>query len=386
MKRKPIPKADLETLIPLLIGTWRRFHKIAGPSDRLQTREFRSVVEAIANLQEAFNAGTPSKKHYFEEPKLLGAYLLYQWVVHYQQALSLMGEFPTSLRRVLDLCSGPGPFAFAALKHGASEVFALDQNQTALQLAGEIAGRYGFPIQIRKWECPSSLPVSGEFDCIILGHCLEELFPISIKGSLEKQHQFLDSLLNLLTPQGYLLIAASSFGESNNRILQIRDSMVKKRVPIQAPCVWQGECPALQTSNSPCYAQREFEKPYLIKELQRAAQINLSSLKMSYLILRSPQAAWPNLGTEHALYRIISPPVDSFQGKKYYLCGTGGKKSLSSRLTEHPAESRAFDFLRRGDLISVENAFEVKNSCEIVSGTSVKLKAPAGKPLPELET
>lgn len=53
MKRKPIPKADLETLIPLLMGTWRRFHKISGPSDRLQTREFRGVVEAITQLQEA---------------------------------------------------------------------------------------------------------------------------------------------------------------------------------------------------------------------------------------------------------------------------------------------------------------------------------------------
>lgn len=385
MKRKPIPKADLETLIPLLMGTWRRFHKISGPSDRLQTREFRGVVEAITQLQEAFNAGTPPKKHYFEDPKLLGAYLLYQWVVHYQQGLSLLGELPSSPKRILDLCSGPAPFSFAALKHGAREVFALDQNQTALQLAGEISGRYGFPIQIRCWEHPSSLPVSGEFDCIILGHCLEELFPISVKGAIEKQQQFLDYLLRLLTPHGYLVIVGNSFGESNNRILQIRDAMVKKRVPIQAPCVWQGECPALQTSNSPCYAQREFEKPYLIKELQRAAQINLSSLKMSYLILRSPQAAWPKLEQEQALYRIISPPVDSFQGKKFYLCGTGGKKSLSSRLPEHPPESKAFDFLRRGDLISIEKAFEVKSSYEIIAETSLKLKAPAGKPLPEIE-
>jgi SAM-dependent methyltransferase len=384
MKRKPQPKIDLETLMPLLLGVWRRFHKLSGPSDSLQTREFRGVVAAVKELQQIVNGGQPAKKNYFEDPNLLGAYVLYNWVLHYQQAFSLIGEIPHKPRRVLDLCSGPAPFAFGALKHGAAEVYALDQNATALQLGAEIAGRYGLPIQVRKWECPSSLPVAGEFDLIILGHCLEELFPPQAKGWGERQEKFLDSLVQRLTPHGHLLIVGSSLGEPNRRILQIREMMVKKRVPIQAPCVWQGECPALQTPNSPCYAQREFEKPYLIKELQRGAEINLGSLKMSYLLLRSPQAAWPNVG-QQPLYRIISPPVESFHGKKFYLCGTDGKKSLSSRLPQHPPESKAFDFLRRGDLISIENPLENKSALEIKENTSLKLYAPAGKALPEIE-
>lgn len=382
MKRKPSPKPDLETLIPLLLGVWRRYHKLAGPSDSLQTREFRDVVSHIKVLQDVVNGAKPAHPNYFDNPHTLGAYLLYQWVIHYQQGLSLISEIPITPRRVLDLCSGPAPFAFAALRHGSQDVFALDQNQQALQLGAEVAGRYGLPIQVRRWEFPSSFPISGEFDLIILGHCLEELFPQNVKGWPEKQDQFLQSLLQRLTPHGYLLLVGSSLGEANRRILQIRDNMVKKRVPIQAPCIWQGECPALQSTNSPCYAQRELEKPYLIKELQRAADINLGSLKMSYLLLRNPQASWPQLNEEQ-LYRVISPPVDAFQGKKFYLCGTQGKKSLSSRLTNHPNESKAFEYLRRGDLISIENPIENKSAFEITADTTVKLKAPAGKPLPE---
>lgn len=385
MKDKRVIKSDLEALIPLLIGVWRRYRKEGGPSDVLQTREFRSVVAAVKKLQSGLEAEKDLLgQDYFSQPELLSAYLLYQWVLHYQQGLSLIGELPIVPRRVLDVCSGPAAFAFAALQHGAHEVFATDRNLTALQLGAEICGRYGAALNVRRWNCLAEpLPISGQFDLIILGHCLEELFPSTIKNWQEQQEQFITFLLERLTPNGYLLIAESSFLDANRRVLQLRDQLVKKGVPVQAPCVCRGACPALQTKNSPCYAQREFEKPKLIKEIQRAAQINLSSLKMSYIIFRSPQAQWPAL-PEKKLYRIISPPVESYQGERYYLCGIEGKKNLGSHLKEQPLESRAFDFLRRGELISVEDALETSQTLDIVKGTKVTVEAPCGKPVKEL--
>lgn len=281
MKQKKTPENDLENIMPILIGAWRRFRKEPGPADVLQTREFRGVVEAVKTL----HAGLENKKtligqDYFAKPELLGAYLLYQWVVHYQQGMSLLGELPSTPNRVLDICSGPAPFAFAALRHGAREVFATDQNERALELGAEVSGRYGMPLSVRKWNCTNQpIAVEGKFDLIIMGHCLEELFPDTSKGWQERQNQFVSSMLNRLTPHGYLLVVESSFIEANRRVLMLRDHLVKAGVPVQAPCVWQGECPALQTKNSPCYAQREFDKPYLVKEIQRGAQINLSSLK-----------------------------------------------------------------------------------------------------------
>lgn len=382
-KNRPI-NTDLETLMPLLIGVWRRYRKESGPPDLLQTREFRRVVAAVKTLQN----GLETEKRlfgqdYFSDPELLGAYLLYQWVVHYQQGLSLIGELPHPPRRVLDLCSGPGAFAFAALKHGANEVFATDRNLSALQLGAEVCGRYGVPLNVRQWNCiKEPLPITGQFDLIILGHCLEELFPTTVSNWQEQQKQFISSLLNRLTPQGFLLIAESSLLDSNKRVLQLRDQLVKEGIPIQAPCVWRGECPALQTKNSPCYAQREFEKPKLIKEIQRATQTNLSSLKMSYIIYRSPKAEWPQL-PDKKLYRIISPPVESYQGKRFYLCGTEGKKNLGSHLTEHPPESRAFEYLRRGELISIENALETQNSLDLVKESGIIVEAACGKPVKE---
>lgn len=385
MKNKKL-SSDTENIMPLLIGAWRRMLKIGGPPDTLQTREFQEVVASVKILQERSDKGQSLVgQDYFKNPHLLGAYLLYDWILHYQQGLSLIGELPETPRRVLDLCSGAAPFAFAALRHGAQEVIASDQNASALQLGAEVSGRYGLPLAIRQWNCiKQPMAFEGHFDLIILAHCLDDLFPSNEKGWMERQKTFLKILLERLTVNGHLLIVDSSQNEANRRILMLRDVLVQEGVPVQAPCVWRGECVALK-ANSQCYAQRVLEKPRLIKDIQRSASINLNSLKMSYLILRNPAAGWPDIGN-HRLYRVISPPIDTFTGKRFYLCGTDGKKQLGSHIENHPPESRAFEYLKRGELISINDPLEKQNALDIVKGTGVRVIAACGKPLPDIHT
>jgi len=374
---------DLDTIMPILLGCWRRLHKLAGPKDVLQTREFRDVIARIEELNTMSKDGVSLiGTNYLENPDLLGAHILYHWVIHYQQGLSLLGELPKVPNRVLDVCSGAAPFAFAALRHGASDVVATDQSLLAMKLGAEICGRYGLTLSFNKWSClKQNQPVEGKFDLIMVSHCLEELFPGTKKGWQEDQKLFLDRLFSHLNPDGHLLLVEGSYPESNRRLLTLRDQFVQLGFPVQAPCIWQGECPALKTANSPCYAQREFEKPRLIKEIQRASSINLSSLKMSYVIFRTKEAGW-DVVKDKKLYRVISPPVESYSGKRFYLCGTDGKKQLGTRLQSHPKESRPFEYLRRGELISFTNALESQNAIDIIEGTEVHVEAACGKPLP----
>jgi methylase of polypeptide subunit release factors len=124
---RKIPDPDLDNVMPLLIQMWRKMNKLSGPSDKLQTREFRTVVDAVMKLQNGLEKTQDLVGHdYFEDIDLLGAYTLYQWVIHYQEGLTLINELPTPPKRVLDMCSGPGAFSFAALRHGAREVIAMD--------------------------------------------------------------------------------------------------------------------------------------------------------------------------------------------------------------------------------------------------------------------
>jgi len=360
-----MPESDLKTLMPLLIREWRRFLKLAGPEDVLQTREFRSVVEAVKSL---------CQKRPADSRELKAAKLLYFWPLHYQQGLALINELPKKPQRVLDYTGGCAPFSFAALKQGAKEAVAVGGDAEQLKLGANICGRYGYPVSIRKW----GEPVEGKFDLIIVSHTLKERFPEM--GS--RAGEFLYSLFEKLTPEGFLMVAESSETAINRQLLAVRDELVEKGVAVQAPCVWRGACPALKTEKSPCYAQREMEIPELIAEIHRAGRINLRSLKMSYFIFRHPESGWPAL-PEEPLYRVISPPVESRWGRSFYLCGTDGKKRLGTRLQKHPKEMRAFEYLKRGELIAVEEPLRHGNGLDLVEGSRLKVVAPLNKPLPD---
>ncbi|MEC7839227.1 MAG: small ribosomal subunit Rsm22 family protein [Chlamydiota bacterium] len=382
--KKKMPDHDLDNIMPLLIQQWRRYLGIRGPEDVLQTREFRGVVKAVMDMDKNFQHKDLIDNNYFSSREHLAAYLMYYWPMHYQEGLSLINELPRPPRRVLDIGSGPAPYAFAALQHGATDVYATDLHLDAVTLGAKICGRHGKTLTVREWNCrKDQCPVEGKFDLIILAHTLEEIFPREIKGWRDDQDIFIQSLISKLTPDGYLMIVDNSRLSTNHRILEIRDSLVEQGLPVQAPCVWKGKCPALQTKNSPCYAQRDFVRPYVVKEIQRAARFKQSSLKMSYLIMGNLDAKWPLL-PEKQLYRVISPPIDSFNGPAFYLCGVDGKKKLSSHIKEHSKDTRSFDYLKRGELISIEGALEEGNHLHIIEGTKVKIEAACGKSIDDV--
>lgn len=340
---------NLEELNRLTLQNYRRLSKEPGPVDKLQTREFRKIAAEI----QAGNEG-------------LLPYLLYYFPLRYQEGLSLIGECPETPKRVLDLFSRTGPFALAALVKGASEVTMLDSDETWLDIGSDIIGRMGYPVNSAVWDPAKTIPVRGQFDLIILAYP-----PTPVKDD------FIQKLLERLTPNGHLLLVASSQKSVNKEFLERRDRLVKAGYPVQAPCVWKGECVALK-AGAPCYAQREFKKTTIMKDLQRAAEINLSSLKMSYLLLKPRVGTWPEVETS---YRVISPPMPTLQGDRYYLCGTDGKKTLGTTLDIHPKQSRAYEFLKRGELIALENCTINKNALEVTKDTVIKVIAPIGKPL-----
>ena len=194
---------------------------------------------------------------------------------------------------------------------------------------------------------------------------------------------YIKRLLDLLTEDGHLLIVESSANEINREFLMLRDDIVEEGLPIAAPCLWKGNCPARRKGSSPCFAQRPLEKPPMVKDVQKALDINLSSLKMSYLLLRSREAPKPVL--QDSLYRVVSPPVSTFRGERFFLCGIQGKKTLGSTLKTHPKQSKAFEYLRRGDVIDIEEAASLENDLQVTENTRLKLYAPCDKPVPPSE-
>ncbi|MBS0627439.1 MAG: class I SAM-dependent methyltransferase, partial [Verrucomicrobia bacterium] len=125
MKRKtsnPHPEWDL--IFPLIIARWRKMMKLPlGPADRLQTREFQTLIQNLLAYRESKDLSSKES---------LGAYLFYEWPLHYAEGLSLLKELPKTPDRVLELGAKGAAFSLAALQHGAREAFALDENESAL--------------------------------------------------------------------------------------------------------------------------------------------------------------------------------------------------------------------------------------------------------------
>lgn len=380
MKKRKFPKVNLNEIESLCIQTWRKLAKLSGPNDRLQTREFRSICERLSQFKDILPQA-PHEDDYFQDNKTLGAYLLYNWQLHFQEALSLLSELPKPPSRVLDFASGPAPYALAALEHGAQEVVAADKSLNALNLAAQLAGQLGHALETQKIQDLSSPLPQGPFDLITLSHSLQELC-----SNNEEALKLIEFLLKQLTPDGFLLLVSSSWPQDNKNLLSLRNQLCAKGFTIQAPCIWQGACPALK-NNSVCFAQRELEKTHLLSEIHRSLKINLSSLKMSYLLIKAPRAKAPLLDkqdSQERFYRIISPPYEGFHGSRYHLCGEEGKKDLGSRLQEHPKQSKSYEYLRRGDLVAIKDPLEQNEHLDITPNTSCRLAAPAGRPLPEL--
>ncbi len=370
MKKRPKTiNPEWDIIYPLLIAKWRKLMELPlGPEDRLQTREFQSLVQSLLAYRES--------KELFSKDAI-GAYLMYEWPIQYAEALSLFKELPKRPTRVLELGAAASPYSLAAAQHGATEIFALDDREPVLRHGADIAGNLGHPISIRTCDPRNvrAFPVTGKWDLIVLSHSLFDLFP-----SEGEQINYIQWILPLLSEDGHLLIVESSATEINKKFLSLRDRIADLKISIAAPCLWKGNCPALKHGSSPCFAQRPLEKPAMLKEIQRACQINLSSLKMSYIILRSPEAKAPVLPEN--LYRVVSPPVDTFKGQRFFLCGVKGKKTLGSTLKLHPKHSKAFDYLQRGDVIAIESASEIDNDMQITEKTEVTLYAPCSKPVP----
>ncbi|HZX41061.1 MAG TPA: methyltransferase type 12, partial [Myxococcaceae bacterium] len=98
--------------MPRLVAVWRRHRRLPEGPPTLVGRELKEVAQGIRALSTGLTRDRALVgARYLDDPRLLGAYLLFYWPVSYAQARSVLGELPRRPRSVLDLGSGPAPVA-----------------------------------------------------------------------------------------------------------------------------------------------------------------------------------------------------------------------------------------------------------------------------------
>src|SRR5215470_229384 len=365
--------------MPRLVAVWRRHLRRPEGPPTLTPGEVREVGAGIRTLSLGLTRDrTLAGARYMDDPRLLGAYLLFYWPVSYAQARAVLGELARRPRTVLDLGSGPGPVAFAALDAGASEVTAADRSAPALTLARALAAEAEEPLATRAWTGGSGLP-EGQFDAITLGHVLNELGRGA--SAIAERAALLERAAGQLRPGGSLVVLEPALRDTSRELLRVRDVLVERGFAVRAPCLWRGPCPALVKPTDWCHAERSWSPPPLLDALAREAGLHKEALKMSYLVLAPRGEAWaePPPGR---LFRIVSEPLEGKGRQRYMGCGPEGRVGLALQDKHRTADNEVFFSLRRGDVVAVEGTEPRGDGLALVEGSSVRKVASAGQPLP----
>lgn len=378
---------DLAQWIPRLIAVWRKARakgrRAEGPADRLLPHELKEVAQGIRQLSMGLTRERElAGARYMDDPKLLGAYLLFYWPVSYAQARQIFGELQRRPKTVLDLGSGPAPVSFAAADAGAAEVTAADRSKPALQLARELAAEAGEALSTRDWDPLKSkaLP-DGEFDVISMGHVLNELYGDAPDAAL-KRAELCEAALAKVKKGGSLLIIEPALRDTSRGLLQLRDVLVERGYAVRAPCMFRGPCPALIKGSDWCHAERDWQPPRLLEELARAASLHKESLKMSYLVLAPKGEAWAEL-PKGRLFRIVSESLEGKGRQRFMACGPEGRVGVALQQKHETKENKAFFYLKRGDVFRIDETEPRGDGLALNEKSTVKVVAPAGKPLPE---
>jgi len=385
------PTRDLEQWIPRLIAVWRKHRKGGGrqqpaprgrrfeeelPEGALTKDELREVAAGVKQLSMGLTRDRQlAGAKYMDDPKLLGAYLLFYWPVSYAQARSTLSELTTRPRAVLDLGSGPGPLAFAALDAGATSVVAADRSKPALELARALSIEAGEGMATREWSPEKPLP-DGKFDLITMGHVVNELY----NGQIAPRAALLEKILEKVNPHGSLVVIEPALRDTSRALLQVRDALVGKGYAVRAPCLFRGNCPALIKESDWCHAERAWRLPKIVEELARLSGLHKDTLKMSYLVLAPKGEAWPE-PPPGSIFRIVSEALEGKGRQRFMGCGPEGRIGLAMQEKHENEKNRLFFKASRGDVIRISDTEDRGDGRALTENSTVEIIANAGRPV-----
>jgi ribosomal protein RSM22 (predicted rRNA methylase) len=389
-------QADLALWTPRLVAAWRRLRggRAAGAgADRLRPEELRDVARGVERLSTGLTRDRAlAGERYFEDPRLLGAYLLFYWPTSYLQARGVLSELPRAPGAVLDLGCGPGPLALAALDAGASSTLGADRSARALgaarALAAAAGARVAAALATRPWDpmrrgSLAELAGGRAFDTITMGHVLNELF--AGPEAAERRAALVEEAAGLLRPGGSLVVIEPALRETSRQLLEVRDLLVARGFAVRAPCLFRGPCPARLRESDWCHAERPIVPPPIVAEIAARAGLRKEAVKMSYLVLAPRGEAWaePPRGR---VFRIVSEPLPSKGRLRYMACGPEGRMGLSLQDKHVNDRNRRFAGLLRGDVVELSEVEPRGDGLRLSEASEVKLLARAGNPVRDGDT
>jgi len=359
--------ADCGAYADILLRVWRNFQHVPGKRANagLSPQELSIMAESIKTLSSGLTGERELiGSRYLSDPDMLGAYLLYFWQMSYLQARHALALLPFKPKMALDLGCGPGPVSMALNDLGAS-VTGADYSKDALSLARSIAAEAGKTMRFLPWDAVKNTIPDGWFDCIVFSHVLNELW--SGEDRTELRTDLVEKASESLTDNGMIVVIEPALLEISRDTLRIRDELAQRGFFITYPCTGNYSCPALLTDTGMCHTAFEYERPALLESIVKKAGFKKDALKMTVFLFSRKK---PSISTNS--YRVVSDMMETKNGRlRFLICGNGERISLSCAKSDRNSASSRLRSLRRGDLISIQNAEKRENGFGITEATVI---------------
>lgn len=223
----------------------------------------------------------------------------------------------------LDVGAGTGAAALALASRSDpdSRIVLLDTSPTVLQEATRLFGAL-FPrgprVETRVADLSEGLP--GEsFECIMMGHVLNELLPRRGRGPGDALAAAKDAARRL-PPSGKLLVLEPAQRVPSRALCQVRQALLGDGLTPLGPCTHAAGCPVIEDKGDAwCVTDVYWKRPPITRTVDQIVGIDRRRLTVSWLGLT--RAAAPP--TEK--YEVLSRPMHAKKGWILYLCGKEGR-------------------------------------------------------------
>ncbi|HKE15455.1 MAG TPA: small ribosomal subunit Rsm22 family protein [Kofleriaceae bacterium] len=266
--------------------------------------------------------------------------------------------------RLLDLGAGAGAMTLGTAAHLAAggravdlSVVAIDRDRAALSLfagaAGHLSLAVGGRIELehRAELLRDARLEPGGFDLVVAGGVMNELDEATRFALVERA-------LAALADGGALVIVEPALRETSRDLHRVRDRVLAAGLGhVFAPCTrTAAPCPALARERDWCHEDRPLALPPRASRLAQVTGLRDSGMKFSYLVLR--RAADPLVASpaDRAALRIVSAPKRLKGRRECIGCGDSGWVDLRLLSRRRSDANRAFERLRRGDVLVIDRA------------------------------
>ncbi len=312
-----------------------------------------ALAETLGQLTQRFNHGErKGKSDYLSNDAILYAYSLQflplnslrvQWVLSESLRTGWQAK-PNNILRILDLGSGPGSAALAAINmvrhHPAFskvtelDIVTVDRSRKALTVGKELADRiHGEQTPKRNWTgithdfhrslLPKGPLFDEPFDLIFCANLINELPFTALK-----RQRFAKECADQLTPSGLLVFVEPATMEETRNLIALRASLRKLHsiapCPNQAPCPYHAERP-----QDWCHTSVPLPSWPWLERLDHHTGLDHTSLTFSYWT-GSPQPPADHEKTARPI-RVISDMLRSSNRYFRWVCKPEGVNKETPR-------------------------------------------------------